>query len=110
MDLDPNDPKALNKVREEIQRLIISARVPEELEEAILSAYDDMVDTIREKGGEPKSLTASRPPQHAIGEDSELSHAGQYVSIFNVPARPHHSNLQTHTWPACTPLEPFPTG
>ncbi len=31
-DLDPNDPKALNRVGEEIQRLIISARVPEELE------------------------------------------------------------------------------
>jgi pyruvate, water dikinase len=85
MDLDPNDPKALNRVGEEIQRLIISARVPVELEEAILAAYDAMVDTIREKGGKPEASPAVALRSSAIGEDSELSYAGQYVSILNVP-------------------------
>ncbi len=42
MDLDPNDPQAVNTVSEKIQRLIILARVPEDLEKAIYSAYDAM--------------------------------------------------------------------
>ncbi len=82
--LDLHDPKALDKVSEQIQRLIMSARVPEELEEAILSAYDDMVVTIRQKGGEPKSLPSVALRSTAMGEDGEHSQAGQYVSIFNV--------------------------
>jgi pyruvate, water dikinase len=85
MDIDPSDPTAINTVGEEIQRLMISARVPLELEEAIISAYDAMVDAIRQKGGN----AAASPPvalrSSAIGEDSELSYAGQYVSILNVP-------------------------
>ncbi len=87
MDLDPNDPEALNRVGEEIQGLIISARVPVELEEAILSAYDAMGDTIREKGSKPGASPSSPVAlrSSAIGEDSELSYAGQYVSILNVP-------------------------
>ncbi|MGO9567931.1 MAG: PEP/pyruvate-binding domain-containing protein [Desulfomonilaceae bacterium] len=93
MDLDPNDPLSPNRIGEKIQRLIISARVPVELEEAILSAYDAMVDVIRQKGGNG----AAQPPvalrSSAIGEDSELSYAGQYVSILNVP---RHHIIQTY--------------
>lgn len=93
MDLDPNDPEAPERVGEEIQRLIISARVPLDLEEAILSAYDAMVAVIRQKRGNG----AAEPPvalrSSAIGEDSELSYAGQYVSILNVP---RHHIIQTY--------------
>lgn len=84
MDLDPNDPQALNSVSEEIQRLIISARVPVELSEAIVAEYAKMVQNIKSRGdkleGEPKVALRSS----AIGEDSELSYAGQYISILNV--------------------------
>lgn len=83
--LDPDDPNAATRVGEEIQRLIISARVPVELEKAILSAYDAMVDTIRQKGGNSTASPAVALRSSAIGEDSELSYAGQYVSILNVP-------------------------
>ena len=82
--LDPHDTKALNKDSEQIRRLIMLARVPEELEEAILSAYDDMVVTIRQKGGEPKLLPSVALRSTAMGKDGEHSHTGQYVSIFNV--------------------------
>ncbi|MGO9118381.1 MAG: PEP/pyruvate-binding domain-containing protein [Desulfomonilaceae bacterium] len=82
--LDPHDTKALNTVSEQMQRLIMYARVPEELEEAILSAYDDMVVAIREKGGEPKSLPSVAIRSLAVGEDGEHFHSGQYGSIFNV--------------------------
>lgn len=85
MDLDPNDPQAVNTVSEKIQRLIILARVPEDLEETIFAAYDTMQQAIRSQSGvrdlEPRVALRSS----AIGEDSELSYAGQYVSILNVP-------------------------
>ena len=42
MDLDPNDPNTMALVSEEIQRLIITAQVPSELEAAILSAYEEL--------------------------------------------------------------------
>src|SRR5271157_4858979 len=82
--LDPHDTKALNTVSDQMQRLIMYARVPEELEEAILSAYDDMVVAIREKGGQLKSLPSVAIRSLAVGEDGEHHHSGQYGSIFNV--------------------------
>jgi pyruvate,water dikinase len=42
MDLDPNDLNTMALVSEEIQRLIITAQVPSELEAAILAAYEDL--------------------------------------------------------------------
>jgi pyruvate,water dikinase len=79
MDLDINDPNAVNEVSEEIQRLIIKAKVPVELEEAILSAYESLSKKLMGK----KPAVALR--SSAIGEDSELSYAGQYLSVLNVP-------------------------
>ncbi len=82
MDLDPNDPNTMTLVSEEIQRLIITAQVPSELEAAIVSAYEGL----REKAG-GKALDAPLKismRSSAIGEDEELSHAGQYLSMLNV--------------------------
>ncbi len=79
MDLDINDPNAVNEVSEEIQHLIIKAKTPAELEEAILTSYEAM----------SRKLMGKRPAvalrSSAIGEDSELSYAGQYLSVLNVP-------------------------
>lgn len=91
MTLDPNDPESVNSVSEDIQRLIISASVPASLQEAILSNYDDLAQ---------KSPPAGQPPRismrsSAIGEDSELSFAGQYLSVLNVP---REQILKTYTY------------
>lgn len=76
--LNLKDPQSVEQVSEEIQGLIITARVPTKLEEAILKAYQELADRL---GHEPQvSLRSS-----AIGEDSELSFAGQYLSALNVP-------------------------
>ncbi len=85
MDLDPNDPQAVNTVSENIQRLIMLARVPEDLEKAIYSAYDAMTATIREQSDHAAVYPRVALRSSAIGEDSELSYAGQYVSLLNVP-------------------------
>jgi pyruvate,water dikinase len=87
MDLDPTDPNAMNSVSEQIQRLIIGSPVPAELKDAIVSAYERLRERIREDRGRsdgfafPVALRSS-----AIGEDSELSFAGQYLSVLNVAA------------------------
>ena len=84
MDLDPNDPNTIALVSEEIQRLIITAQIPSDLEAAMVSAYDEL----RERAGLRDSGAPLRISMRssAIGEDEELSHAGQYLSMLNVSA------------------------
>ncbi len=94
MEADPKDPESINNTSEEIQRLIISTPVPADLAQAILSAFDSMVERIRERtsalGPTRVSLRSS-----AIGEDSELSYAGQYLSVLNVP---REKVIQTYSY------------
>jgi pyruvate,water dikinase len=84
MDLDPNDPNTIALVSEEIQRLIITAQVPPDVEAAILTGYE----RLRDRTGEDASGTTPRVSMRssAIGEDAELTHAGQYLSMLNVSA------------------------
>jgi pyruvate, water dikinase len=83
MTIDPYDTESINQASEEIQQLILSAQLPEELEQNIRSAYDQLTQRINEAGLKdfsPKIALRSS----AIGEDSELSFAGQYLSVLNV--------------------------
>ncbi len=84
MDLDPRDPQTVAQVSREIQQLITQARVPPDLIEAINSAYAGMCEALRPPGAGAFSLRVSMRSS-AIGEDSELSYAGQYLTILNVP-------------------------
>ena len=76
-------PETVNLLSKEIQNLIITAPVPSALCEAILTAYDHMIES-----PQTESFNSLVPPvslrSSAIGEDSELSFAGQYVSVLNV--------------------------
>jgi pyruvate,water dikinase len=82
MEVDPQDPPSYKRVSDEIQALILQAQVPTDLEEAIISAYKQM-----RRGGPGSSLKYVRVSMRssAIGEDSDLSFAGQYLSVLNVP-------------------------
>ena len=83
MEIDPNNPETISRASEEIRGLIQSSEVPLELEAAIREAYDHLSVRIREKGGsEEFPLVSLR--SSAIGEDSDLSFAGQYLSVLNV--------------------------
>jgi len=84
MDMDPNDPNTIALVSEEIQRLIITAQVPSDLEAAMVSAYENLRGTVGIKAPEAPLRISMR--SSAIGEDEELSHAGQYLSMLNVSA------------------------
>ncbi|MHC1727152.1 MAG: PEP/pyruvate-binding domain-containing protein [Syntrophobacteraceae bacterium] len=94
MNLDPNDPESVTSVSEEIQHLIISASIPEPLQEAILAGYDEIARKIAESCS-PERLPRISMRSSAIGEDSELSFAGQYLSVLNVP---RESILKTYTF------------
>lgn len=85
MELDPREPQTLQDVSDEIQQLISGAQVPPALEEAILSAYEQMAASLR-AGGDLEQPLRVAMRSSAIGEDSELSYAGQYRTILNVTA------------------------
>jgi pyruvate, water dikinase len=79
MALDPENPETSITVGENIQRLLMAADVPPVLEKAILEAYAKEIS--------PDELTNVALRSSAIGEDSELSYAGQYHSALNVPGK-----------------------
>jgi len=83
-EIDPNNAKSIQGISEDIQRLLLTAVVPLEIEEAILSEYRKTRERIdRDQPAESQPRMAMR--SSAIGEDSELSFAGQYRSVLNVP-------------------------
>lgn len=82
MNLESNDPASLHSVSEEIQRLILMASIPEVLQKAILSACDDIAH-VTDAGSAPAHLRVSMRSS-ALGEDGELTFAGQYLSLLNV--------------------------
>jgi pyruvate, water dikinase len=76
--LEPSDIAQLHETSSEIQKSIINALLPPELEEAIYSAYQDLI--IKTGPGTRVSMRSS-----ALGEDAqEASFAGQYRSLLNV--------------------------
>ena len=75
--LNIHDSHALSRISREIQEAILTAPIPEELEEAIFRAYsrlaaaegDDILVSVRSS---------------AVGEDTDTSFAGQYATALNV--------------------------
>ncbi len=63
---------------EAVQDRILATKVPPALENAILDAYDRMAERL---GFTPPMAVRSS----AIGEDSDLSFAGQFLSVLDVP-------------------------
>ncbi|NJB68062.1 pyruvate,water dikinase [Desulfobaculum xiamenense] len=76
---DPSDTASLSRVSEDVQRLFLSAELPPDLSQAIMTAHADMC----RAAGAASMPIAMR--SSAIGEDGELSFAGQYLTVLNVP-------------------------
>lgn len=80
--IDIDDFDTIREVSEEIQEMIASAPIPPAVEEAIVGAYARLAESLGHGQAMPRvSLRSS-----AIGEDSELSYAGQYLTALNVTA------------------------
>lgn len=81
MELDPDDLDTVTEASQRIQELIMSSKVPVSLENAIFEAYEQMVSHKEAAGDKPPPIAMR---SSAIGEDSELSFAGQYLTFLNV--------------------------
>jgi len=79
--LDVFDPELILTVSEHIQGLFCKGKVPEDLESEIHKAYAEL----KERVGSDSNKMQIAMRSSAIGEDSELSFAGQYLSVLNVP-------------------------
>jgi pyruvate,water dikinase len=84
MEIDPDDPEDVKNISDDIRALILSADVPPSIEEAITLAYAELAGE-PSYGKSPGSFMRVSMRSSAIGEDSELSFAGQYLSKLNVP-------------------------
>ncbi|MBA4369826.1 MAG: phosphoenolpyruvate synthase, partial [Desulfobacterium sp.] len=84
MGLDPDNPETIKTISDDIKQLILSADVPAVIEEAILNAYTKLAEE-NSYGKNPDSSLRISMRSSAVGEDSELSFAGQYLSVLNVP-------------------------
>lgn len=76
MEIEPADTASMILASERIQELFLKAQLPANLEEAIRMAYLEHL-------GDKRPKIAMR--SSAIGEDGDLSFAGQYLSVLNVP-------------------------
>lgn len=85
MELEPGDPSTVASVSTAIQELIKSAEVPPAVRQAINDSYEAMATEIAERIGKPGFRPNVSLRSSAIGEDSELTYAGQYLSVLNVP-------------------------
>jgi len=81
MELDPQDLASVKRVSEDIQALILEAPLPPELASDLEGAYAGLAREVRPAG--PPPLVSIR--SSAIGEDSDLSFAGQYLTLLNLP-------------------------
>ena len=83
MNIDVNEPESIEAVSRDIQALVLAAAVPEELAQALAEAYDTLASEIA-----PAAPKAAQPSvslrSSAIGEDSDWSFAGQYLTVLNV--------------------------
>jgi pyruvate, water dikinase len=84
MEIDPDNPEMIKKISDDIMELILSADVPPATEEAIILAYAKLADRTA-YGKNHGSFMRVSMRSSAIGEDGELSFAGQYLSKLNVP-------------------------
>ncbi|MGE4296642.1 MAG: PEP/pyruvate-binding domain-containing protein [Desulfovibrionaceae bacterium] len=79
MEYECDDPATLVDLSEGVQRLFLDAVIPQDVERAILDAYE----ALSQRLGGRRPVVALR--SSAIGEDSDLSYAGQYLSVLGVP-------------------------
>jgi pyruvate,water dikinase len=78
MSIQIDDPRSLETASQEIQELFQAAAVPDELAQAMAAAYEEHV--ARPAGGRPRVALRSS----AVGEDSALTYAGQYLTLLDV--------------------------
>jgi pyruvate,water dikinase len=80
MSLNPGEPASIQAASEEIQRLMLLAPFPAGFEEELHARHEALAGRL---GVTPAELKTSMRSS-AVGEDGELSFAGQYLSVLGV--------------------------
>jgi pyruvate, water dikinase len=75
------ETETILQVSEQIQMLMAESEVPEDLGRMIIESYDEL-DAETPVARKPLKISMR---SSAIGEDSTLSFAGQYLTVLNVP-------------------------
>jgi len=75
------ETETILQVSEQIQMLMAESEVPEDLGRMIVASYDEL-DAETPAARKPLKISMR---SSAIGEDSTLSFAGQYLTVLNVP-------------------------
>jgi pyruvate,water dikinase len=83
MSLDPSDAASIQEASEDIQRLLLLAPFPDGFEEELARRHDGLAARL---GQAPQDIKVAMRSS-ALGEDGDLSFAGQYLSVLGV-ARP----------------------
>jgi pyruvate, water dikinase len=83
MEINPQNPESIEHAARDIQALILAASLPPELEAAMFRAFDALSSEARACGWMEEPLLVSLRSS-AVGEDSDLSFAGQYLTKLNV--------------------------
>ena len=74
---DPDSLKRIEQISTTLRTLILEARIPEDIRQALLQAYDSL-----EEKTEKDVRIAMR--SSAVGEDTEAGFAGQFQTVLNV--------------------------
>jgi pyruvate,water dikinase len=77
---DPGQPQSIAAASAAIEKLIMEAELPPDLEWAIAQAPQSL--NAQRPGGSPRPLAMR---SSAVGEDSQWTFAGQYRTVLNVP-------------------------
>lgn len=80
--LEPEDPVSVQTASEDIQHAILRAELPAPVAEAVTRAHADLAGAAGVWPGDLRVAVRSS----AVGEDGELSFAGQYLSMLGVTA------------------------
>ena len=80
MSLDPADTGSIQEASEDIQRLLLLAPFAEGFEHQLLEHHERLAERL----GRPAEAITVAMRSSAVGEDSELSFAGQYLSVLGV--------------------------
>ena len=83
--LDIGNMEEINEMSRQIQEMVISAEIPNDLKNAIQRATDDLKSEIHPFTQTPGHQTTVSVRSSAILEDGEFSFAGQYATFLNVP-------------------------
>jgi pyruvate,water dikinase len=83
--LDIGNMEEINEMSRQIQEMVISAEIPDDLKKAIQQATDALKSEIHPFTQSPVSPATVSVRSSAILEDGEFSFAGQYATFLNVP-------------------------